>query len=295
MRRIFLMSMACCLLLSGCQTMRRWRASSDASSGERMKQMEKQVEVMSERLERLEYELRFSVASNQVSLGKYQEAIQGYREVVNLGPTSPYAADSLYEIAVIYKYKLKKPEKALAAYDELLKRYPKSEFGRTAAYEIAESMAELGKKSEALAQYQKIISLYGRDAVVEKAYFEIGSIYEEEKKYKSAREAYEKLIEKFPAGPLRPAALYRIANYSLALADTAAAIRQYEKVYTEFPAGDFSELAFFDRVSALVAENSDSDAQASISEYLIRYPNGRYRSEAERFLTKIERKKSRTP
>jgi len=286
---------ACGLVLSGCQTMRRWRAPADASSAERMKQLEKQVEVLTARLENIEYEMRFNVAANQVSLGKYQEAIKGFREVVNLSPNSVYAADSLYEIAKIYRYHLKNPSKAVEVYEELIKRYPRSEFHRTAAYEIAASLAELGKKTEALAQYQKIVSSFGRDPVVEKAWYDLGALHQEGKNHKEARAAYEKLIDLFPAGTLRPAAHYSLAKSALALSDTPTALREYEKVYQDYPNAAVAELAYFDRLVAMAAGNGDSEVLAAIGQYSIRYPNGRYRAETERLLKKLENKKPRTP
>lgn len=295
MKRHLLLLLACSLLFSGCRTLRRWRAGADASSAERMKQVEKQVEVLTDRIEQMEYQLRFNVASNQVSLGKYEEAIKGFREVIDLDPASRFAADSLYEIAKIYKYKLKNPASAVDIYEELLRRYPKNEFRRTAAFEIAESLSELGKNSEARAQYRQIISKSDNDKVAEKAYFEIADLYESERNFEEARKAYQSLIEKFTAGSFRSAALYRLANCSLALADTPAALRQFEKVYTEFPSGDFAELAYLGRANAQVAENADSAARGDISKYMILYPNGRYRAELERLLTKIDRKKSSAP
>lgn len=283
------------LFLSGCQTMRQWRARGDATSAERLKQLEKQMEALTARLEEVDVELRFNVASNQVSLGKYDQAIKAFREIVSRNPDSKYAADCLYEIAKIYKYNIKDPSQAVSAYDELLRRYPKSEFVRTASYEIAEGLAELGKKSEAVEQYRKIITRFGRDPVVEKAYFDIGDIYQEDKKFVQAKEAYAKLIEIFPTGANRSAALYRLALCSMALSDTPAALRQYESVYTDFPNSDFAELAFFGRISALVSENVDTRAGAEISQYMIRYPNGRFRAEAERFLSKLDHKKTASP
>lgn len=292
-----LLPVACCLLLSGCKTLRRWRASADASSAERMKNMEKQMEAVTERLENLEYELRFNIASNQVSLGKYQDALKGFREVVRTNPSSSYAAASLYQTAKIYKYNLKNTEKAISTYQELLSGYPKSEFRKTALFEIAESLSELGKKTEAAEQYRKVIATAGRDPAVEKAYYQLGDLYREEKNYADAMKQYQKLIEVFPEGTLRPAALYRLAYCSLVLADTAAALKLYEQVYTEFPTADFAELSLFDRISVLMAQNANGAVAAkdAVSKYMIQYPNGRFRPELERFLEKLNRKKPSSP
>ena len=173
--------------------------------------------------------------------------------------------------------------------------YPKSEFSKTATFEIAESLSELGKKSDAVAQYRKVIAGAARDPIAEKAYFQLGDLYKEEKNCREAGKNYEKLIELFPSSALRPAALYQLAYCSLSLSDTALALKQYERVYTEFPSRDFAELAMFDQITAMVAQNSDSDAKSVIGDYMIRYPNGRFRAEAERFLAKIDRKKSPSP
>ncbi len=285
----------CVMLTAGCETMRRWRALSDAPAAERLKALEKQMETLTAQIEQLEEELRFNVASNQVSLGKYEDAIKGFTEVVGRYPTSTHAASSLYEIAKMYKYNLKDYAKAKETYDNLVRRYPKSDYVRTASFEIADCLMELGRKSDALAQYRSVISKFGRDPVVEKAYFEIGEIQQQDKKFTESRVSYEKLLELFPSGALRPAAMHRLASCVLALADTATAIRNYELVYTKFPSSDFSELAFFDRLTVLVAQNMDSDARAAISDYMIRYPTGRFRAEVDRFQQKFESKKSSAP
>lgn len=284
--------LAVVMISSGCQTMRRWRASSDASVSERMKQMEKQVEFLTERLAQMELEMRFNVASNQMSIGKYQDAIRGYQELLNRFPESHYAADSLYEIAKMYKYNLKKPDEAIAKYEELLRRYPKSEFVKTASYEIAEILDQLGKKTDALVKYRNIITKFGRADIVEKAYFGMGDILQNDKQFAQARDAYQKLAETFPSGSLRAGALYRSAVCSRTLGDTSAALKEFLRVYTEIPSGDFAELAYFDRVSMLLAEHSDSDVRAGISQYNIQFPSGRFRSEFERFLQKMNGKKS---
>lgn len=290
-----LLPVACCLLLSGCQAVRRWRAKGDASSADRLKQLEKQVEILTTRLEEVDLELRFNVALSQVSLGKHEQAVLWFQEIILRHPNSKYAPNSLFEIGKIYKYALKEPAKAVAAYEELLKRYPKSEFVRRASYDIAESLAQLKQTSKALDQYQSIITRFGKDPVVEKSYFDLGELYEQGKRFALAKESYEKLVELFPASANRPAALYRQALCSLALADTAAAMRQFEKVQTDFPTTEFAELAMFGRISALISEETDSEARGQISQYMIRYPNGRFRAEAERSLAKLDRKKSASP
>ncbi|MBI4179874.1 tetratricopeptide repeat protein [bacterium] len=283
------------MLLPGCQAVRKWRAKGDASSAERLRELEKQMETLTAHLEEVDLELRFNVASNQVSLGKYERAIEWFREIVRRNPNAKYAADSLYEIANIYKYNLKDAGKAVAAYEDLVKRYPKSEFVKNASYEIAESLSELGNKIEALVRYRGIILKFGKDRVSEKAHFDMGEIYQEDKKYEQARDAYEKLIKTFPAGENRPAAFYRMAVCSLALSDTVAALDQYKSVIQDFPASEFSELAMFGRISVLMAQNSHGPAGDEISQYMIRYPNGRFRAEAERFLSKINNKKPAAP
>lgn len=283
------------LLLVACQTTQGWRSSPGAPSGDRMKDLEKQVEVLTARLSKMEYELRFNVASNQASLGKYEQAIKVFQELIKSNPESPFAADSLYEIAKIYKYNLKNIEKAVSTYKDLLGRYPKSEFRRTAMFEVAECYMELGRKSEALSQYKDIITRYGKDPVAEKAYFEIGDMMQQAGNFPEARDAYAKLLGTFPKGELEPAARYRLAVCVMRLSDTESAIREFSRVFTEFASSDVAELSYMSAVSALGDEKRDSEARARIGEYLIRYPNGRYRTEFERFLEKLNLKKTSSP
>lgn len=65
----------------------------------------------------------FEVASTLRDAGRYEEALKVYQQAVDTDPTSPVAADALYEIGGIY-LQIFEYQKAMDTYQNLLTRFP---------------------------------------------------------------------------------------------------------------------------------------------------------------------------
>ncbi|MFL0297765.1 tetratricopeptide repeat protein [Aquirufa novilacunae] len=161
--------------------------------------------------------------------GKYQEAIDGFTELINNQPNSPYYAESILKRAQSYS-NAKQPEKAITDYKIVIEKYAKEAFAKDAVAGLQEELNGVGRPEEMTAY----LSMYQN-----------GNLNEEEKtdlEYQAAKgiylgEKYDKAIEPlknfvahFPADERVSEVTYLIADAANRSNNKVVAFEFYKKV-----------------------------------------------------------------
>jgi tol-pal system protein YbgF len=95
----------------------------------------------------------FNAARNDYMSGRYQNAVDGFREFVDKFPTAPQAAEAHFEMGRSLRA-LKKPREALAAFTKVVEGYKDSAQVADAYYEQGMCYQELNQRAEARRIFQ---------------------------------------------------------------------------------------------------------------------------------------------
>ncbi len=145
-------------------------------------------------------ELDYKVAYCLHRLGRDDEALARFSNVITAFPGSPYVADAyhgrgqIYEKQQDYEKAQQNYEKALQAFDSLSTDAVLPDLTERQAeleYKAAYCLHRLGKDDEALARFLALIEKFTNSPYVVEAYVGIGKIYEAQREYKNARQHYE--------------------------------------------------------------------------------------------------------
>jgi TolA-binding protein len=166
----------------------------------------------------------------------YENAVAEYRAIVERFPTSSNAATALFQIATVYNYRLREPEKAIDAKLEYVRRFPDSDrcpdelveiadlYRRAKEYDKAietfraaisqypdyDGRADaqwmiaslcggyLRDKERAVEEYRRFIELFPESDRCADAYQQLGSLYRQLKREEDAQRAYAALVEQCP-------------------------------------------------------------------------------------------------
>jgi len=167
-------------------------------------------------------------------MGKYDDAIQIYQEIINDYPTSDFlhqtaqrkisniksalsnlqkqqehfqnypntdlAIQAVFQMAELYRTDLNHPQKAIEQYRSIVEQFPNDAIAPEAQWWIGQlSHKALHLEEEAVSEYQKVIQYYPTSSFAGEAYFQIGRIHEERGRYQEALEAFNSIITNYPS------------------------------------------------------------------------------------------------
>ena len=143
-------------------------------------------------------------------LGRYEEAVEAYREAIRLDPEDAFAH---YGLAMSLS-DLDRHEEAVEAYREAIRLDPEDAF---AHYGLALSLSYLGRHEEAVEAYREAIRLNPEDAFAF-AQVSLGNGLSDLGRYEEAAEAYREAIR------LDPDAEFPRENWGITLAEMMKAL-----------------------------------------------------------------------
>jgi tol-pal system protein YbgF len=91
--------------------------------------------------------------------GRYESAIEGYREVIETFPDAPDAANAQFQIGMSYNL-MKNCRAAIPEYQKLIDNHPTSERRHEAIYMLGYCYADVGQRANAQRAYQQVIKEY---------------------------------------------------------------------------------------------------------------------------------------
>ncbi|MCG9126854.1 tetratricopeptide repeat protein [Candidatus Poribacteria bacterium] len=168
----------------------------------------------------------------------YSQALDGYREVLEINPKSTYAAEANYRIGIIYSDILEKPNTALKYFNTVIELHKNTLQAMMSTYQVGEIYRRLQRYEEALRAYQTTIGYPERelylpggynDSFADRAQFRIGRVHYEDQRYADARYAFEGFIKNRPNSPRFAAANIYLGDIYQENNDTVKALAYYKK------------------------------------------------------------------
>ncbi|MDZ7289619.1 MAG: outer membrane protein assembly factor BamD [candidate division KSB1 bacterium] len=183
-----------------------------------------------------------------------------------------------------------------------------------AQYYLAECHFHMEEFITAASEYEKVIRLYPRSELLDDAQYKIGLCYDKlspksdlDQKYTlKAIEEYQRFLEEYPMSELvetvekRLLALrnklarkeFNTGNLYRKMAYYEAAIYSFDEVLNHYYDSRHAEAAFFYKGECLFKLQRWDEAKITLEEFLQKYPQSSFRSQAKAMLNQISRNAS---
>ena len=142
---------------------------------------------------------------------RYDLAIQEYKKVVTLYPTSDYLTRALYQSTICYRRK-KQPHIAQKRLKEFVRDYGWSELAHKALFNLGWVQENEEHYDEALKSYRQLTLKYPSSRFASDAYWRIGWIQFKHEQYDKSIETFASLMRLFPGNRLAMAAHFWTAK-----------------------------------------------------------------------------------
>ena len=168
--------------------------------------------------QRLEEDLRGScyLGDSLYEEGKYEEAIEQFKEIIKRHPKDKEAISAYYKIGLSL-IKLARHEEAKSFFQRILDEFPESPDIEQAYLELGRTEERQGNLEKASAYYQKIVTEFPQADVVDQALLGLGRVYGEKGRWKEARECFQRAVDDFPEGSASASAKEALGNLNIRL------------------------------------------------------------------------------
>ncbi|MBI1923426.1 tetratricopeptide repeat protein [Candidatus Poribacteria bacterium] len=141
---------------------------------------------------------QFGIAQTYFAEGKYDVAIEAYKQVIEKYVETKSAEDAQFYIGWAYE-KQKRYDAAITQLEEAIEKYPRNENASNAQFYVAQIYYAKNDTDGAIAAYRKVADNPTFDYDIRRsAQYWIGYILEKAGNAKEAIEAYQKLLKNFP-------------------------------------------------------------------------------------------------
>ncbi|MDD2890020.1 MAG: tetratricopeptide repeat protein [bacterium] len=164
--------------------------------------------------------------------GKYANAIEYWKKVLDEYPTCPRAPDAAFDLGRTY-YMAGKFSDAEDNYTLILEKYTKSSKAKEAQFQLGAAYYAAKEYEDAIREYNKFINLYPEDTLANQAKTQIQTAL-----YISGTEdpdKWKELINKYPTSDLAAEAQYMIAADVYNKEEYEQAIVEFQKLVVNFP------------------------------------------------------------
>lgn len=161
---------------------------------------------------------RFEAATSLEARGQFKEAAAALEALARDQPDGSFAADALYEAAVVSEERLSDPAHARALYDEVATKYPSSRLSRRARtradflarslttgeeplreYDAIITGAPQRPPAESRARMEALLQKYPTFALADRALFWLGQRLAEARRWDEAEARFGELERRFPS------------------------------------------------------------------------------------------------
>ncbi len=177
------------------------------------------------------------------------EAITGYKKVVEKYPNSKFYGDSIRNLIALYNYRKDYKEveywsnKLLSSKNIASSTYDSKEIKSLitgSVFKSAQSLENEGKDIAAADEYVRLARQYPRSEYSDAALYNAGVIYEKAGKYKSASSIYNVMLSKYPRSKYSVDAMFRLAISCEQDLDFDKAVYYYERITKNHPSSKYT-------------------------------------------------------
>ncbi len=211
----------------------------------------------------------------------YTEAAKYYTNSYSLKSFDPdYALFQRAECKGLNKEYAQK----VADLDALVNQFPSSSYIANALFELARTYERINNLDKAIEYYNKLLAQIPESSYTKKTLLQLGLIYYNKNDYNKSLEYYKKVVEKYPNTEESNAAFVGIKNNYVDM-NNADGYFDYSKSTGSAPKVTSSEQ---DSIFYLASEKkymaNEEGSEAQMEEYLTRFPNGSFTTNANFYL-----------
>ncbi|MBI4553787.1 MAG: tetratricopeptide repeat protein [Candidatus Latescibacteria bacterium] len=252
------------------------------------------------------------LARSLVALGRVDEALTVYRQVVERAPRTRESEEATFQIAELQLTKQYDPKTALNTYRSLLASAPKTPRREDCLFRLADCQVASGSLQDAIAQYKAILNPkesglpdFG-DRAKEHASFGLAELALFQGRFDDAAAQFQDVAQRFPGGVYANDALH----WSLLIDETREAgddilrvyvqarllarqyrpneaLDQYKLFLNAHPATPVSDAAILEIGALLTGMEKPLEAIAAYRDLIERYPISRHAAEAQRRIAEV--------
>lgn len=213
----------------------------------------------------------------------YTEAIKFYNTSINM---NVYDADyALFQRAKSYGV-MSNNDSKIADLENFIKKYQKSAYTDDAYFELGRTYERVNNSDMAITVYKNLIKQMPQSSFVKQAHLQLGLIYYNRNDNKSSNEHYQLVVENYPNTEESEAALEGIKNNYVDMNDVDGFFKYTKSLGSK--AGSVATDSEQDQTYYMAAEKcymaGASNAAQQFEEYLAKFPNGIYRTNATYYL-----------
>lgn len=217
---------------------------------------------------------------------EFAPAAEYYKKAVAIGKIVPDY--SLYQLALSYSG-LKQPQQKIWSLRRVVNEFPESEYAGNANFEIGRTYhVDLNRTDSAKFYYNRVIVNYPKSSVKRSALTNIGAIYFSENNYNKALEVLKQVIAEYPGTEEAANANQMIKDIYIAMENPGGYIEYVNNqgsgvVVSE----DEQDEILWLSAKKLYIDKKYNEALNALKNYLNKFPNGKYKTEAHYFKAEL--------
>jgi tetratricopeptide (TPR) repeat protein len=220
----------------------------------------------------------FQLADGNYKQGKDEQAIVYYKQIISNNTVLDDRAN--FYLAKAYGYN-KQPQLKITTLEGLMEKYPASKYIQNASYELAMSYKAQSEFEKAFHGYESYLLNYPKSPKVVNCRIEMADIYYKQWNYAMAESAYRSiLLEYGNKKDICAVAAKGLMDVYVAMKSPERA----EEVANEYDcaglSADEKENLYFNPALQSYVDSNYSDATLKFTQYLTKYPNGKFSQDA---------------
>jgi len=215
----------------------------------------------------------FGLAWSYLKLGKFKDAIESFRQVMNMSTDKAMRLSALSQIGDIYQ-DIGELQSAVDTYDKILKDYPESLYSDYIQYRESVALLKMDRVDAATLIFQSLSKNFPRSKFITDAQYYLGMVYYKKGDFVASREQFEGLLDRLPKdSEYRPDLLYSLGLNLSYLKEYKKTIGVFERLKKDYPQNqDLVQKGDFEIANSLYLWGKDQDAVKKFKLMLYKYP-----------------------
>lgn len=215
----------------------------------------------------------------------YAEAIKYYQRAYEL---KTYDTDyALFQLALCEGLQHQHNDK-LISLQRLVNEHPRSSYIDDSYYEMARTYERLNNNTEAIVQYRKLVEQIPQSNYNKKANLQLGLIFYNKSDYSQSLGFYKEVLEKYPNSEEAKAALIGIKNNYVDMNNVDGYFAYINGLNTNVTISVNEQDSIFYMAAEKSYMEGKANAGSQLSEYLSRFPNGSFKTNALFYMAEYE-------
>lgn len=215
---------------------------------------------------------------------EFGSAAEYYKKAMTIGKVTPDY--TLYQMALSYGG-LKQSNEKIWSLRRLIQQYPSSEYAGNANFEIGRTYhTQVNNPDSAKYYYNKLITNYPNSSMRKAALSSIGAIYYTERNLSKALEIYKQVIAEFPNTEESANASEMIKEIYIDQGNTSEWFEYAEENGVSVTVDEQDEV-LWGVAKKLYLDKKYNEALVSLTNYLAKFPTGKYYIEANYFKAEL--------